>query len=151
MNQALFDLDDDFSLIGIHASEEDYRLAYLLNKHLNTKLTRYKYSLDFEGSLSEYPLFEYEDVKSLNKYYLINNKCSIKTLGDINGLFGGNYNQITYLIPEKKEIDYFYKIDGCNNPVFLNNLVTSIKNIHQIITCYLINPTTLKSKTNLIF
>ena len=41
------DFEDDYSLIGIHSTEEDYRLAYILNKHLNTKLTRFKHNLDF--------------------------------------------------------------------------------------------------------
>lgn len=151
MTQALFDLDDDFSLIGIYASEEDYRLAYLLNKHLNTRLTRFKHALDFEGSPSKYPLFEYQDSESLNNYYLINNKCSINVTNNSKGLFNENYNKITYLIPEKKEIDYFYKIVGCNNSMFLKNLVAKIKKMDQIITCYLIDSTTLKSKNNLIF
>jgi len=151
MEQVLFDLEDDFSLIGIHSAEEDYRLAYLLNKHLNTKLSRFKHTLDFKDSQSEYPLFEYIDCKSLNNYYLINNKCYIKAISNTKGLFDGNYSKISYLIPEKKEIDYFYKIDGCNNSLFLKTLVTDLKKINQIITCYLINPTTLKSKKHLIF
>jgi hypothetical protein len=151
MEQVLFDLEDDFSLIGIHSTEEDYRLAYLLNKHLNTKLTRFKHNLDFKDSPSEYALFEYNDCKSLNNYYLINNKCSIKVTSNTDGLFGGNYSKTTYLIPEKKEIDFFYKIDGCSNPVFLKNLVAELKKINQIITCYLIDSTNLKSKNHLIF
>ncbi|MGV6844746.1 MAG: IPExxxVDY family protein [Lutibacter sp.] len=151
MEQVLFELEDDFSLIGIHSTEEDYRLAYLLNQHLNAKFKRFKNALDFKNSDSEYPLFEYVDCKSLNNYYLINNKCSVKAISETAGLFGGNYSKITYLIPEKKEIDYFYKIDGCNNPVFLQKLVTNLKQINQIITCYLIDPNTLKSKNHLIF
>ncbi len=151
MELGLFDLEEDFSLIGIHSTEEDYRLAYLLNQQLSTKLKRFKQPLDFKDSSSEYPLFEYMDCKSLNNYYLINNKCSIKAISKTSGLFGGNYSKTTYLIPEKKEIDYFYKIDGCNNPLFLKNLVTNLKQISQIITCYLIDPTTLKSKNHLIF
>lgn len=151
MEHVLFDLEDDFSLIGIHSTEEDYRLAYLLNQNLNTKLTRFKYPLDFKDSISEYPLFEYEDSSSLNNYYLINNKCNTKIVSKNKGLFEGNFNTISYLIPEKKEVDFFYKIDGCNNPLFLKKLVSELKNINQIITCYLIDSTTLKSKDNLIF
>jgi len=151
MKQVLFEIEDDFSLIGIHSPEEDYRLAYLLNQILNTKLTRFKYPLDFKDSVAEFPLFEYEDSCTLNNYYLINNKCKTKTVSENKGLFGGNYHTVSYLIPEKKEIDYFYKIEGCNNPQFLKSLVSKLKTINQIVTCYLIESSTLKSKDHLIF
>jgi len=151
MELVSLDLQEDFSLIGIHSTEEDYRLAYLLNQHLKTKLTRFKHSLDFENSSAEYPFFEYNDCKSLNNYYLINNKHSSQVNSNTKGLFGGNYSTISYLIPEKKEIDFFYKIDGCNNLVFLKNLVSELNKINQIITCYLIDTTSLKSKDYLIF
>ena len=37
------DLEDDYLLIGIHSTEEDYRLAYLINKYLKTKFIKYKH------------------------------------------------------------------------------------------------------------
>jgi len=69
-----FDLEDDYLLIGIHSTEEDYRLAYLINKHLNTKFVRYKDNLDFKDSAVEFPLFEYKDEETYLNYYLVNNK-----------------------------------------------------------------------------
>ena len=76
MQLLTLDLEDDYLLIGIHSTEEDYRLAYLLNKHLKTKLTRFKHHLDFKNSNAEFPLFEYKDEKNFINYYLINNKYS---------------------------------------------------------------------------
>jgi len=36
MQLLTFDLEEeDYLLVGIHSTEEDYRLAYLLNKYLN--------------------------------------------------------------------------------------------------------------------
>lgn len=146
------DFEDDYLLIGIHSTEEDYRLAYLLNKHLNIQLTRYKENLDFKGEEAEFPLFEYLDKQNYINYYLINNKCS-KLAQDQNniGLFGGNYQTYDYLIPEKKKIDFFVKIEGCNKPNFARTLVDQLNSINQIITSFTIDTNLLKSKNNLIF
>ncbi len=69
-----FDLEDDFTLIGIHSAEEDYKLAFLLNQQLNSNFVRYQYNLDFKGSEVEFPLFEFKDPNTHINYYLINNK-----------------------------------------------------------------------------
>ncbi|MFD0761686.1 IPExxxVDY family protein [Lutibacter aestuarii] len=146
------DFEDDYSLIGIHSPEEDYRLAYLLNLHLKTKLTRYKHHLDFENSEAEFPLFEFKDETNFNNYYLINNKhTQLNSELKNEGLFGGNISTTSYLIPEKKNIDYFLKIEGCNSDIFIKNLVVNLNKIKQIITSYSIEPNTLKSKDHLIF
>ncbi|WP_372802112.1 IPExxxVDY family protein [Lutibacter sp.] len=146
------DFEDDYSLIGIHSPEEDYRLAYLLNLHLKTKLTRYKHHLDFENSEAEFPLFEFKDETNFNNYYLINNKhTQLNSELKNEGLFGGNISTTSYLIPEKKNIDYFLKIEGCNSDIFIKNLVVNLNSIKQIITSYSIEPNTLKSKDHLIF
>ncbi|MDO9275744.1 MAG: IPExxxVDY family protein [Lutibacter sp.] len=147
-----FDPEDDYTLIGIHSTEEDYRLAYLLNNHLKFKLTRYKNHLDFHASTAEFPLFEYKDEANYINYYLINNKyIDLVDNQYKEGLFGGNYSTTSYLIPEKKKVDFFLKIDGCNDDDFIQNLVNDLNKINQIITSYSIVPNSLKSKENLIF
>lgn len=144
--------DDDYSLVGIHSTEEDYRLAYLINMHLKTKLTRFKHNLDFENSDATFPLFEFKDENSFINYYLINNKYKTFVQNqDNSGLFGGNYSTISYLIPEKKKIDFFLKIEGSYCKNFMKNLIEKLNAINQIITSYSIEPTTLKSKDHLIF
>ena len=151
MQHLTLDLEDDYSLIGIHSTEEDYRVAYLLNKNLRTKLTRFKQCLDFKDSAAEFPLFEYKDEKKLINYYLINNThLQFVNQDNDNGLFGGNYT-MSYLIPEKKNVDYFLKIEGCSNTSFKGEIAGSLKMIDQIITAYPIDPDPLKSKNNLIF
>lgn len=151
MQLLTFDLEDDYSLIGIHSTEEDYKLAYLLNKHLKTKLTRFTQHLDFKNSTAEFPLFEYKDEKNFINYYLINNK-HLQFVDNQNseGLFGGSFT-VSYLIPEKKKIDFFLKIEGCNRQIFIDDLVEKLKKIDQIITSYSLDPNTLKSKDHLIF
>ena len=152
MQQLTFDLEDDYSLIGIHSTEEDYRLAYLLNNYLKIKLARYKYNLDFKNSTAIFPLFEYKDEENDVNYYLINNKYTELVDNQYKeGLFGGNYSTTSYLIPEKKKIDFLLKIESCNNEDFIQNLVSNLNKINQIITSYSIELISLKSKENLIF
>ena len=104
MQLLTLELEDDYLLIGIHSTEEDYRLAYLINKYLNTKLIRFKDHLDFKDSNAEFPLFEYKDEQKLINYYLINNKYSQLTNNQKSkGLFDGNHSTISYLIPEKNK------------------------------------------------
>ena len=147
-----FELDDEqFTLIGIHSTEEDYKLAYVLNQQLNTKFSRYKQNLDFQNSTAQFPLFEFKDDCGLEKYYLINNKdIQVLKRKENEGLFGGNYTTISYLIPEKKRVDYFLKIEGCNKALALN-LINKLNNLKQVITSYTIDTNTLKSKNHLIF
>ncbi len=151
MQLLTFDLEDDYLLIGIHSTEEDYRLAYLINKHLNTNFVRCKQSLDFKDSNIEFPLFEYKNEKTYINYYIINNKhLHVVNEKFDNGLFGGDYSTISYLLPEKKKVDYLLKVEGCNEN-FIVNLVENLNKINKIITSYPIETNTLKSKNNLIF
>jgi len=151
MHVVTFDLEDDYLLIGIHSTEEDYRLAYLINKFLNTKFINYKQSLDFKNSNAEFPLYEYKNEKTYLNYYLINNKC-LRVVDEQNntGLFGGNYSTTSYLLPEKKKVDFLLKIEGCTRE-FILEIVEKLNKIDQIITSYQIETDTLKSKNNLIF
>ena len=56
-----------------------------------------------------------------------------------------------YLIPEKKNIDYFIKIVEDISLKNLTETVAKIKKINQVITTYIVDKNTLKSKDSLIF
>lgn len=143
--------DEEFTLIGIHSTEEDYKLAYILNQELNTKFSRFHQNLDFQNSTAEFPLFEFKDDCSLENYYLINNKdIQVLERKEVEGLFDGSYTTISYLIPEKKRVDYFLKIEGCN-PNLALKLINKLNSLKQVITSYTIDTNTLKSKNFLIF
>jgi len=151
MHVVTFDLEDDYLLIGIHSTEEDYRLAYLINKCLNTKFINNNQRLDFKDSNAEFPLYEYKNEKTYLNYYLINNKCLRVVNEQYNtGLFGGNYSTTSYLLPEKKKVDFLLKVEGCTQE-FILEIVEKLNKINQIITSFQIETATLKSKNNLIF
>ena len=56
-----------------------------------------------------------------------------------------------YLMPEKKNIDYFIKIVEDISLKNLTETVAKIKKINQVITTYIVDKNTLKSKDSLIF
>ena len=56
----------------------------------------------------------------------------------------------TYLISEKKKVDFFIKISGNVSYSFVVKTIDKIKTIDQVITSYSIDKNTLKSKDFLI-
>ena len=82
------------------------------------------------------------------KIYLFSNK----SFGNIQSFEPNLFEKIDskiYLIEEKKNIDFFMKIEGgsFNNDSLLNK----INNIPMVQSCYLVNLKRQKSKYNLIF
>lgn len=154
MNIHSLELADDYSLIGIHTAEEDYRLAFLINKHLNTKFYKYKDDLDFENSIASFSIFEYINETNRLTNYLVSNKFigNEKITSEAN-LFSNEvlFSQTMYLISEKKKVDYFLKIEGDISTSELNNTIGKINKIKQVITSYKICPSNLKSKDFLTF
>ena len=57
----------------------------------------------------------------------------------------------TYLIPEKKTVDYFIKIVGEPTQETIYKTVDKIKQINQVVTSYTVETNSLKSKQFLIF
>jgi len=109
-------LDDAFeealyTLIAIHCNLEDYRLAYLLNKHLGITLSRKASDIDYNNGQVSYSIFEWEDHKQLVTWSLVSNICKTEELRetDYKSLFD-NQEKITkifQLLPEHKTVNYF--------------------------------------------
>ena len=153
-------LDDVFNkvyytLIAIHCTLEDYRLAYLLNSKLGIGLKRKPSDLDFDKEKSSFSIFDWEDKKQLATWSLVSNICvkeiyqeaKIQSLFNTENIVTKTFN----LVPEKKNVNYFLKIESeliDNKHKFIIN---SILKIPQIVTAYCIDKSQLKSKDNLIF
>lgn len=153
-------LDDVFenelcTLIALHCTIEDYRLAYLLNKNLKISLKRKKSDLDFNKGISKYSLFEWEDDKQLVTWNLVSNRCKTETTldADYQSLFDTEQKIVkTYhLIPENKKVNYFLKTNNVLSSIKEKNIIKNILEISQIATAYSVDASQLKSKSNLIF
>ena len=158
VHKLIFDDDFDevlYTLIAIHCTLEDYRLAYLLNKHLGISLTRKASDLDYKDGTVSYSIYEWEDTKQLVTWSLVSNICKTETLQEIDykSLFNTQQNitKTHHLLSEYKTVNYFLKIDSefsfSKEKYILNNILR----IPQIATAYSLDSSQLKSKDNLIF
>ena len=144
-----------YTLIAIHCSIEDYRLAYLLNKNLSINLIRKEEDLDYGYVSATYSIFDWEDINHQTTWSLVSNICrkESETLANANSLFGDNQKamKILNLISEYKTVDYFLKIDTEGWFSSGKTILNSIQKIPHIVTAYSVDATELKSKNNLIF
>ena len=152
------DINEDFSLIAIHCSEEAYKIAFMLNKHLNLKLVRKSLDVDFSnrGLDVSFPIFEYQDSLTYILYHLVANKS--KSLSAKVHSSGGLFDEIpsektvtTFLLNEYKKADYFLKIHSDYEKVSTRNLISAINDIEQVISAYSVEIGKIKNKNNLIF
>ncbi len=144
--------EDNYSLIGIHTALEDFKLAYLLNNNLNTHFSRSSFSLDFEtkNNKASFSIFDYINEKYEHEWYLISNSYKEERINASDTLALSTETK-TYLIPEKKRVDYFLKIVGESNPSLIQRTLDKINEMSQVVTSYTIETDTLKSKEFLIF
>lgn len=147
--------DDSFSLLAMHCSLEEYRVAYLLNSFLNINLKRLPKDLDFEYTTAQYPIYEWEDEEQLIVWNLFSNICKKEeeSLTSSGSLFT-NQDKIVRsfnLIPEYKNVNYLLKISYDGNPINERSIINKIQNIPHVATVYAIDIEELKSKDNLIF
>ncbi len=146
-----YENEHEYILIGIHATLEDYRLAFELNKALNIHLKRESQDLDFSTDNSSFSLYRYDCSRTFSKWSLINNKYLFDAHNTKdNYLFKEDY-QINHLIHEKKQVDFFLKIESDFDNNEINEIIKNVNTIKNVITSYNINPRTLKSKDFLIF
>lgn len=145
--------EDTFELIAVHCTEEDFRLAYLLNNYLKIKLVRAKTDLDFYKNQKQinFPLFEYEDSKNYISYNLLSNvqKILSEEVASASDFYKNVY-ETHYVIPEIK-CDYLLKIASDSGKIKVKEIVSKINEIRQVISAYNVAVEKLKSKNNLIF
>ena len=144
--------EEEYTLIGIHTTLEDFKLAYLLNKNLGISFYKSKDDLSFEmmNKQTSFSIFNFSNKKYDFEWYLIANSSKRENQTESNELLLTSETK-TYLIPEKKKVDFFIKITGCLAYSFISETIETIKTIDQIITSYPIDKNTLKSRDFLIF
>jgi hypothetical protein len=132
-----FEIDLDFVLIAVTTSLKDYRVCYLINKHLNFNFTKADdLVVDIQpGAAAVYfSLYLYNWEASETDFFFIANK----------GTDG-------YLIPEMKKADYFVMIKNYIDDDDLDALITGLNRIPEIVAAVKIDPKKIKSRENLLF
>ncbi len=150
--------EDDYHIIAIHTSLEDYRLAYFLNSDLEICLSKSEFNIQSQvkQGTTSFVRFSYEDEKKLIKWDLVQNKNTV--LGSENtenqDLFSNSKNSFSssaYLLPEYKKVDFFLKIGNAEKEINITEIVSKINTINNIKMVYKVEVDKIKSKNNLIF
>jgi|688.fasta_scaffold826564_1 hypothetical protein len=125
----------NFQLIGISCAEEDYKLCWLFNRALEFDFERIdELEIMLPDKQLEFAVFEYQDQEAEVTYHLIANR-----------------NQQGILVAEERQSDYFLKISGDFFSPDLPELVSSIRQIPNVMAAYPLVPKKIKSIDNLLF
>ena len=151
-------VEEDYHLIALHTSLEDYRLAYFLNRELGIGLSKSKSDipLQVKGMKTSFIRFTFEDEKKLIQWDLVQNKNEIENIENITttDLFSNTKNSFSssvYLLPEYKKEDFFVKIENADNEIDLDEVMVQISKIDAVNLVYSVTKNKIKSKNNLIF
>jgi hypothetical protein len=154
--------DYDFTLIGISSHEKDYRICWALNQKLGLRLAKQE-SLEIKDKKEQTPsffsFFSFTDEDAFMEYSVIANFSESKSMVlTENTLFQNDDSSRSrhkgdnnLLIPEHKQMNYFFVLRGELDPEEVEELVREIREIDIVLTAIRIDVKGLKSKQNLIF
>ena len=150
--------EEDYYLIAIHTSLEDYRLAYFLNLELGISLSKNKFDIGTQVKKvkTSFTRFTFDDEQKLVLWDLVENKKVVETNEieaniDLFSNTKSSFSTTTYLLPEYKKVDYIVKIGNAENEIDLDQVISQISKIEAIKLVYSIAKDNIKSKNNLIF
>ena len=143
-------------LIAIHATVEDFRLAFLMNRELPILLKSISSPLKFieTSVVQNFNRFEFKDSKNDMCWNLIQNKIMVKNENPNNTVLFSEMEESKkpiYLLPEFKKVDYLCKIEGEPYQIETLNICNAIKKIPWVSMAYPIDSSKIKSKNHLIF
>nr|WP_317631207.1 IPExxxVDY family protein [uncultured Flavobacterium sp.] len=160
MAVSILEIDDfeseDFNLIAIHSSLEDYKLAYLINRTIDITLqkslkplvlTKFDFQTTFE-------IFKFDDEENKTFWSLIHNRSyqtKVTYISEVEFNEVKIYSDIQ-LIPEYQNVDYFIKIDESQNQNYIQSLLLKLNQILGVEKAFEINEKeSLLSINNLLF
>ena len=146
-------VSDDYELIAVHSSLDDYKLAYTLNKVLDIQLSKNLANIEVaipEGK-SAFSNYIFDDEESDVQWSLIENKTTIVNSKKKTSQLFDQVDITVFLLPEYKKADYLLKIENIDYDFDEEDMIEKILSIKNVTTAYTIETTNLKSKNNLIF
>jgi hypothetical protein len=150
--------EEDYHIIAIHTSLEDYRLAYFLNRNLGIRLTKNELDIQSQvkGRTTSFARFSFGDNEKIINWDLVQNKNEVEGIENVvsQDLFSNTKNVFlssAYLLPEYKKVDFFLKIENAENEIDITEIVSKISTIDGVKMTYGVDKNKIKSKNNLIF
>jgi hypothetical protein len=162
MPKLVLDIEEDFEfvLIGIASHAKDYHLCWAINNILQYDFTVQPLLEIFrkKSEASHFSIYTYTNEEEFRDYTLISNLSEDKNVITVeNTLFSNvtndesNHGENDFLIPELKNMDYFFIIRGEIREEEVEQQIQKIKELEMVLTAQKLNPHELKSKKNLIF
>jgi len=110
---------EDLFIIGINSAMPDYKLIWNLNKSLKLNFTKEE-DFVFETlrtkEKSAFSYYSYHDSENFKTYYFLSNNVENR-----------------YIIDEYKNMNFLLMVKGNNQGVFINDLITLVKNIKNVL------------------
>ena len=146
-------VESSYKVIALYSDEQDYRMAFLLNKCLNTKFQK-SFLVGNKNNEENFSVFEYKDKTHFRDWFLIINHCLIeKHQEQTDDLFGQNlirFQQKKYYIKKHKKASFFLKIESDDSSLFFKQLINKIQDIPQIYATEFLSLEDQKNKKLLI-
>ncbi len=128
----------DFELLGLVSPVKDYKMAWLINRDLDMKLIK-----------SDDLILEFMTLPSLkiSQYFLSLPHGFVQLLRNkaLNST-----NQVSYLIPELKSMDYFLLVQDETFQISINTFASQLAKNRYIQNVMKLDVSKLKSKENLL-
>jgi hypothetical protein len=129
--------DFDFILLGISCHEKDYRISWAIREKLEIDLCRgedLNIASKKPGEAGAYAIYECFHEDNDSGIFLISNR-----------------SESSFLIPEQRSCDYFLIARGAYDVENKEEMIRRIREIPFVLTVFSIEPTSLRSRQNLIF
>ncbi len=128
----------DFEVLGLVSPVKDYKMAWLINRQLDLDLIKWEdleieFLSDPQLKISQYFLSLPHGFVQLLKNKAINSQ-----------------NQVSYLIPELKTMDYFLLVQDQTFQISINTFANKLAEIPFIQNVMKLDITKLKSRENLL-
>ena len=139
-NKLIASFDFDFSLLAIASQLKEYKLAWFINQELHVNLVK-----------QEDEVFHFlgNDKLLISNYLYQTENSSIRLI--FNRSREGSSISTQHLIPELKQFDYLFLIEGFEDTWVLGEVRNLIKNFDGVQMVNHIGVDQLKSRDNLIF
>ncbi len=128
----------DFEVLGLVSPVKDYKMAWLINRQLDLDLIKWEdleieFLSDPQLKISQYFLSLPHGFVQLLKNKAINSQ-----------------NQVSYLVPELKTMDYFLLVQDQTFQISINTFANKLAEIPFIQNVMKLDVTKLKSRENLL-
>jgi len=128
----------DFELLGLVSPVKDYKMAWLINRELDLNLVKWE---DLELEFMTVPSLK------ISQYFLSLPHGFVQLLRNKSL---DTQNQVSYLIPELKTMDYFLLVQDETFQISINTFANQLAKNRYIQNVMKLDVTKLKSKENLL-